>query len=103
MNNTDKSVEISTRDNNKEWRYSSEKNGITKSCCVKQVENGYTVRISKYGRPNDKEDSEYIDESKEFISKVNPLESQNVEESISDAEALANILEMKQVFGTFNS
>lgn len=104
MSNLNKSVEMSTRDDGKEWSYSIEKDGITKRCTVKEVENGYTVRINKYGNieTEGEKDSEWIDETKEFISKTNPLEAENLDESISDAETIGNIQQMKQAFGNFN-
>ena len=104
MSDTNKSIEMSTRNDGKEWSYSLEKDGITKRCTVKEVENGYTVKINKYGYSKNKngEEGEYMDETKEFISTQNPLEAENIEESISDAEALGNILQMKQAFGNFN-
>lgn len=102
MSEMNKSVEMSTRDDGKEWRYSVENNGITKTCTVKEVENGYTIRITKWGRPDDDKDAEYTDDSKEFISTVNPLTAENLEESISDAETLGNIQTMKSAFSNFN-
>ena len=102
---SDKSVEISTRDDNKEWSYSTEDNGITKRCTVREVENGFTINISKYGYPKSddgEKEGDYIDERKEFISKVNPLTAENLEESISDAETLGNIQTMKGAFSNFN-
>jgi len=104
MSNTNKSVEMSTRDDGKEWSYSIEKDGISKRCTVKEVENGYTIRISKYGylEKEGEEKSDYIDETKEFIMQTNPLEAENIDESISDAETIGNIQQMKQAFGNFN-
>lgn len=54
----------------KEW----EKNGIRNSKEVRKVEGGYIIRESKYGKPADDPEAEYIDESKEYVSTENPFE-----------------------------
>jgi len=62
--------------------------GITKSVDVEEIENGFIVCIRKYGMKSSKEgcdecDKEYIDETKRFYSKENPL---NKEEEKEDKE-----------------
>jgi hypothetical protein len=57
-----------------EYKKSITKDGMTKSLCIKQVENGYVITISKYGNLAD---GDYIDESKTYISKTNPMEKEN--------------------------
>lgn len=54
----------------KEW----EKNGIRHSKEVKKVEGGYIIRESKYGKPADDPEAEYMDESREYVSTENPFE-----------------------------
>lgn len=53
----------------KEW----EKDGITYSKEVKQVEGGYIVRESKYGKPKNDPDADYISETKESVCTENPF------------------------------
>jgi len=59
--------------------------GITKSVNVEKIENGYIVSIHKYGMKSSGEgcsecDSEYIDETKRFYSKENPLNKEAKQE-----------------------
>lgn len=56
----------------KSWRKSSEKEGVSKSLCVKECENGYVIDINEYSY---KEGKSY-DNSKTFISTKNPLEGE---------------------------
>ena len=56
------------------WRKSWDKNGINFSKEVRKVEGGYIITESKYGRPKDVEDAEYIDERKEYVSTTNPFD-----------------------------
>lgn len=63
-------------ENNKEWRISETKDGITKTLSVDKVENGFIITKSKYGNINDK----YVDETKKYISTKNPLEKKEEEE-----------------------
>jgi len=62
--------------------------GITKSVDVEEIENGFIVCINKYGIKSSGEDcsecdGEYINETKKFYSKENPL---NKEEEKEDKE-----------------
>lgn len=59
--------------------------GITKSVNVEEIENGYIVSIHKYGMKLSKEgcsecEAEYIDETKRFYSKENPLNKEEEKE-----------------------
>ena len=59
--------------------------GITKSVNVQEIENGFIVSIHKYGMKSSGEgcsecDSEYIDETKRFYSKENPLNKEEEKE-----------------------
>jgi hypothetical protein len=75
-----------------EIRKTEEKDGVTREICVRKAENGYIVNVESYGyRPRKKEtnseekeelaesgpikdDREYFNESKSYVSKTNPLE-----------------------------
>lgn len=46
-----------------------DKNGLTKSVNVEKVENGWIIRINRYGNIKDK----WIDENKTYISSTNPF------------------------------
>jgi hypothetical protein len=74
------------------WSKSIEVNGITKTVTVKEVENGFVIEQSKYGRDSMKKDSEYIDECKTYISEENPLEGKEEDkEEEKDEFSLGNI------------
>jgi hypothetical protein len=55
-----------------EFRKSVTKNGVTKSLCIKEVENGYVINIEKYGDV----EGDYINEKKTYISATNPMEKE---------------------------
>jgi len=57
-----------------------EKNGISHSKEVKKVEGGYIITESKYGKPADEEDAEYVEERKEYVSTTNPFEDKKEDE-----------------------
>lgn len=67
--------------NTESYRKEITENGVTKSVSVEKVENGYIVVISKWGRPDGKEDAEYIDETKKYISKDNPFDDKSKDET----------------------
>ena len=74
------------------WSKSEEVNGISKSLSVREVENGFVVEYSRYGRDSMKPESEYVDENKTYISKTNPLEdSEEEKEEEKDKFSLGNI------------
>ena len=62
----------------KEW----EKNGIHFSKEIRKVEGGYIIRESKYGKPNDDPEAEYVDESKEWVSTTNPLDEKKGDDNM---------------------
>ena len=73
----DQEIRKSTDKNGNEsitYRKSWDKNGIHFSKEIRKVEGGYIIRESKYGKPSDDPEAEYIDESKEYASTENPLE-----------------------------
>lgn len=51
-----------------------EKNGLSYRKEVRKVEGGYIICESKYGKPKDEEDAEYIDERKEYVTTENPFD-----------------------------
>lgn len=74
------------------WSFEvTEKVGDVEKCTrVRQVENGYIVRISK----NWKEDNEYKWEEKEFISKENPIPSlTKKEETTEEVSAIKGLFD----------
>lgn len=62
------------------WSKSIEVNGITKSLTVREVENGFIVEQSTYGRDTTKKDSEYMDDNRTYVTKTNPLEGKDADE-----------------------
>ena len=66
------------------YRKSWEKNGLTHSIEVKKVEGGYIITESKYGRPKDVEDAEYVDERSERVSTTNPFADKKEENLTED-------------------
>ena len=88
----------------KSWSKSVEKDGITTSINVREAENGFVINVERYGYLCCKEDDEsleelessdeevmdkreWISESKQYISKVNPLgdESTSIKDQIASA------------------
>ena len=61
------------------WSKSIEVNGVTKSLTVKEVENGFIIEQSKYGKDSTKKNAEWEDECKTYISKTNPLEGKEAD------------------------
>ncbi len=67
-----------------------DKNGISHRKEVRKVEGGYIVTESKYGKPSDQKDAEYIDERKEYVTTENPLEAK---EEKSDDEKMFDFID----------
>lgn len=73
------------------WRKETRTNDVTTSINVEEAENGFVIRVSKYGSFG--KNKEYKDISKTFISKSNPLSEDDLKDETDD------ILEsLKQVF-----
>ena len=70
----------------KEWK----EDGITYSKEVRQVEGGYIITENKWGKPSDSEDSEYLDEFKEYVSTENPFKKK---EEKSDEEKMFDFID----------
>lgn len=83
----DDRIEV-TKTTNKEglesmsYRKSWEKNGINHSIEVRKVEGGYIITKSRYGKPKDDPEGEYVDERSEEVSTINPFKKE--EESEDD-------------------
>ena len=58
-----------------------EKNGINNSIEVRKVEGGYIIRKSRYGKPVNDPNGEYIDESSESVSTTNPFEKKKEDDN----------------------
>jgi hypothetical protein len=70
------------------YRKSITVDGITKTIDIEQVENGYIVRISKYGQVGE----DYIDENKTYISASDPREKFVKEEEKEEAPSEGTVL-----------
>jgi len=64
------------------YRKSWEKDGVNYNKEVRKVEGGYIIRESKYGKPSDGEEGDYIDESKEYVSTTNPFSEKKEDENM---------------------
>lgn len=64
------------------WRKSVEKNGISKSVEVEEVENGFVVTVSESGENK----GMWTHESKRYICKNNPLEMEDAVSEEMDAK-----------------
>lgn len=60
------------------WRKETRTNDVTTSINVEEAENGFVIRISKYGSFG--KNKEYKDISKTYISKKNPLSDNDLED-----------------------
>jgi hypothetical protein len=76
------------------YEKSWEKNGIHHRREVKKVEGGYIIRESRYGTPKDVEDAEYIDESREYVSTINPFEKK---EDKSDDQRMFDFIDKPEL------
>lgn len=65
--NTDKDGKIT-------WSKSVEEKDITQSIRVEEVENGFVVRVSEDGYKGTGDKREWYNDSKTYISTVNPLD-----------------------------
>ena len=82
-------------------RMSETIDGITKEVNVEEIENGFIVSIHKYGMKTPEKgcsecDAEYMDETKKFYSKENPLnkEAEKEEERDMSREDVFAIIDM---------
>ena len=56
----------------KSWRKSVEKDGVSKSVSVREVENGFVIDLEEYGD----HEGEWKSKCKTYISTKNPLEGE---------------------------
>lgn len=90
----EKAIRISehVRDEKVSYSKTYEEGDITKSINVQEVENGFVVRVSEHGYKGKGDKREWFDETKTYISTVNPLEEKeekNYKEELM--ETLANL------------
>lgn len=79
---------VDTQNDKSVFRQTESNDGITKTLEVKEVENGYIIKVCEYGyKKTGKDKEEYIDSEKLYISKENPLaeEPKSLKEQINDA------------------
>lgn len=60
------------------WRKETRTNDVTTSINVEEAENGFVIRVNKYGSFG--KNKEYRDISKTFISKTNPLSESDLKD-----------------------
>jgi len=77
----------------KSWRKSIDKDGIHKSVSVEEAENGFVIRLCKYGD----EDGKYMNDEKVYISTKNPLE--DADEVNEEIDAKDEILKSMEQWG----
>ena len=70
----------------KEWK----ENGISYTKEVRKVEGGYIIRESKWGKPENEETAEYLDECKEYVTTENPFKQK---EEKSDDEKMFDFID----------
>ena len=72
------------------WRKETRSDDVTTSINVEEAENGFVIRISKYGSFG--KNKEYKDISKTYISKTNPLSDSDMKEEAD--EIMDNLKEL---------
>lgn len=92
MNEITTDTSLKEKKKKQEWRYSMEEDNITKTFAVREIENGYLIKKNTYG--TDPETDEYFDNDTEFYSEKNPLEDNNKDEALSEAESASNVKNM---------
>lgn len=60
----------------KKWSKSVSKNDFTKEIRVEEIENGFLVTTSEYGKKSGKE---WIDDTKKYYSEENPLSENDID------------------------
>ena len=78
-------MNTTSKEKRESWRKSVQRNGITESIEVKQVENGFIIRKERYGEDlNSKSPNKWISESKEYVSKENPLAEEEIDDDFEN-------------------
>lgn len=75
---------IGSKDTITSWSKTLKKGNMTSEIRVEKVMNGYVITLNKYGKPSSKED--YIDETKKYISKTNPLEDKVIVNDVKEGK-----------------
>ena len=87
---TSENIRMSSKDGKTEsWEKTIRDGNMTKCIRVEKVENGYIVSYNEYGRKAEK--SEYVDITKKWISKTNPLE-ESKEKPVTGIEPVINAI-----------
>ena len=82
----------------KRWSKSTEMDGITKSVEVREVENGYIIKKSMYGKKEGSD--EYMDECREYISMTNPMDKNKDKEIDKEEHKKMDMMDsIKSMFG----
>jgi len=89
--NLNKGFSLEKENKSKEsYNKSITKDGITKEVSVREVENGFLIRLTKFGEyPNEKTGKkEYNHYEKEYISKTNPFEEDPQRRKLDEMDGL---------------
>ena len=87
------------KEQEKEWRYTVEKDSMTKNISVRKISNGFLVTKSVYGYKKDEEGEEkYIDKRKEFYSKDNPLDKESKSED-KEEDLMSSVEDLMSNYG----
>lgn len=78
----------SDKKESKRWSKSIEKDGISKSINVEEIENGFIICTSEYGSKAGK----YYDYSKKYYSESNPLSDGNLVKENKAIDAISEFL-----------
>lgn len=84
------------KDGNKAITYRKEwdKDGIRYSKEVRKVEGGYIIRESKYGKPSNDPNAEYVNENKEYVSATNPFDKKKEEEKENGDDKMFSFIDI---------
>lgn len=55
-------------------------NGVTERITVEKVKGGYIVTKTKYGKPEDDENAEWVDQTERMVTTENPLKEDKDED-----------------------
>ena len=82
----------------KSWEKTIRIGDLTKTVKVREIENGFIIKLNKYGNISTKDGkSEYVDITKEFFSDTNPLAVKEMD-VMSEAKETAKSLGIDLMF-----
>jgi len=87
-------MSTSMPDEKQSFSFSKEDNGVTKSVCGEQVENGWVVTITKEwytDRDGNSDDKDWHSETKKFVTTKDPRESVKKDEG-EDTSAIGSLI-----------